>query len=123
ARGVAEEPDDGGADEELTGEDGDDQEGDLAGMGEEECRVDEHTDGDEEEGGEEVAHGYDLVEDVVAVVGLGDYQAGEEGAEGEGNAHRLAEDRCTRGEGHDAEEEKLSGADTGEAIEEGRHQA
>ena len=58
--------------------------------------VERHADGDEEEAEQHVAERLDVLLDLVAVLGLGDQHAGEEGAQRERQPGDLGERREAR---------------------------
>ena len=70
-------------------------------------RIDERTDGDEEERHEGVADGQHARERLVRVVGPADEQAGQECPERQGQPHRLGQRRRAEPDGEGDQEEQL----------------
>ena len=85
-RSVAEDPDGQEDDRDLQGEHGEDERRDRQPGLPRDVRMEEHPDRDEEQAVEDVLEGQDIGDDLVAVLGFGDDHAGQERAEGEGQA-------------------------------------
>ncbi len=82
-------------------------------------RVDEAAHRDEEERPEHVAQRQQARQRLVRVVGLADQQAGEEGAEGQRQSHRLGQRGGAQPDGKGDEEEELGAPHAGELGHEG----
>jgi hypothetical protein len=102
-------------DQALPHEDGEhDGEHDRGGV-EQEGGVYEHPDGDEEEHREHVAQGAYVRQGLVAVVRLGEDDAGDKGAEGEGEAEDVGPVADAEAGCHDGDQEQLPRVEPGDA--------
>ena len=93
------------AEEGLTGEDGEDEAEDGEGVIDDDQRIDEHADGDEEDGAEEILDRFDEADDLVGLDGLGKDAAHHKGSEGAAEAHLGGDDghEAAEAEGNDQE--------------------
>ncbi len=83
--------------------------------------VEQHADGHEEKAEQHVAEGLDVVLDLVAVLGLGDEHAGEEGAEREREPRHLRHPREPEGHQQHEEHEELGGLLARDQVEQRPH--
>ncbi len=89
---------------------------DGAKVGDKKRRVQQHAHGDEEEQAKEIPQGDDVAEGLVAVVGLAEDHAGDEGAKGKGEAEEIGDIAHAQTDGGDGQEEefpRIPGGDAG----------
>jgi len=97
------------------------QQRDRPGLLDQQYRVELHAEGDEEEGGEEVAEGDDLGQDVAVELRLGDDQASQEGAQRQRQPGRLAGEGGAEGDDDHRHREELPRAEPGDGEEDRGH--
>ena len=99
-RRIAEDADDAEPDSKFSDENQDDQDRQQAPVGKPGARINEHADGNEEEGDEGVANGKSLRSEFVSVFGAAEEEAADKGAEGERKANGFGDggDHETDGE-------------------------
>ncbi len=115
---VPERPGDAGEDHALPDKHDQDDGEDYGGGGEQERRVYEHPHGDEEEHGEHVAQGSYVGEGLVAVVRLGEDDAGDERPEGEGEPEEVGPVAHPEARGDHRDQEQLPRVEPGDAAHE-----
>ena len=79
--------------------------------------VEQHADGDEEQAVEDVLEGQDVGDDLMAVVGFGDEDPGQEGAQGQGQPERGRQQGHAQADEQRGDEEDLADAGLDDEVE------
>ena len=118
-QGISQEPGHGGHDQKLHSQKQENEDREGRGVLEKEAQVHEHADGDEEDAVQGVPEGEDVREHLQPVLRLGDHQAGDEGAQGQGEARHRAGKGGPQDHQDDGDEEDLPAACAHHEAQEG----
>ena len=90
-------------------------------MGRKKVRVQQHADGYEKDARKVVPERHDLCHDMVAILGFGYNETGEEGAERERQAETVGDPGRAEAEQHHKEEEYLAVSEADHLVKQERH--